>query len=177
MIGNASARGPTLPAMAPFARLPVGLRRRVYRLAYALAVRLLVRLRARSTHGVKCVLTDGDRVLLVRHTYGQPRVGAAGRRDQAPESRRCTPPGARCTRSSASTSTTGPSLGEVTGRVQHRRDTLHCFHAEIDKPALTLDLGELAAARWFALGELPADLGELRPPDPGAPASGAPGDH
>ena len=52
--------------------LPVLVRRVGYRFAYAgLRVYWFV-LRPRST-GIKCVLTDGDRVLLVRHTYG-PRA-------------------------------------------------------------------------------------------------------
>ncbi len=29
-----------------------------------------------------------------------------------------------------------------------------------ENPVLTLDLGELASARWFARHELPADIGE-----------------
>ena len=57
--------------MAQFARLPVGLRRRAYRLAYALLC-VYWFVRRPECHGVKCVLTDGALVLLVRHTYGPP---------------------------------------------------------------------------------------------------------
>ncbi len=44
------------------------------------------------------------------------------------------------------------------GSVHHRRDTIHCFRAELDTPELTLDLGELQAASWFDRSDLPPNL-------------------
>ena len=50
--------------------IPVALRRQGYRTAHRL-LRIWWFVRRPAMHGVKCVLTDGERVLLVRHTYGQ----------------------------------------------------------------------------------------------------------
>src|SRR5436305_8710278 len=50
-------------------KLPVPVRRLAYQGGYA-GLRLYWLLTGPSTSGVKCVLTEGERVLLVRHTYG-----------------------------------------------------------------------------------------------------------
>jgi len=144
--------------VALFAQLPVALRRRVYRLAYAV-LSVYWFLTRPSTHGVKCVLTDGERVLLVRHTYGRPEWELPGGAIKSGED-----PGEAARREmheelGVAIDNWG-SLGEVAGRARHRRDTLHCFHAEIDDPALTLELGELYTAHWFPRADLPADIGQ-----------------
>ena len=82
---------------------------RVRRLAYRIAAQLLRVLRPLvpiDWGGVKCVLTDGYRVLLVRHTYGSRLWDLPGGAVTA-VSDRSTPLGGRCARSSALRSTTG----------------------------------------------------------------------
>jgi 8-oxo-dGTP pyrophosphatase MutT (NUDIX family) len=148
--------------VAPFARLPVPIRRRLYRLAYALLC-VYWFIRRPSAHGVKCVLTDGGRVLLVVHTYGEAvweLPGGAIRSGEAPlhAAQR------EMEEELGIEFADWRSLGEVAGRAQHRHDTLHCFHAEVHEPALRLDLGELEVARWFAFGELPPHLGRYVDP-------------
>lgn len=131
------------------------------RLAYRLAHRLLRVwwfLRRPEIEGVKCVITDGDRVLLVRHTYGRREWDlpggaikrgesalAAARREIEEEL------GVRIER--------WRPLGALRASPYHSRDTLHCFQGELGGGALRLDEVELAAARWFARTELPRDLG------------------
>jgi hypothetical protein len=44
----------------------------------------------------------------------------------------------------------------VRALVDHRRDTLHCFTAELGGLDLQVDPVEIAAARWFPRGRLPA---------------------
>ena len=136
--------------------LPVPVRRAVYRTAYqVLQVVWLVR-RPRM-HGVKCLITDGDRVLLVRHTYGTRwwdlpgggiRAGesplAAARREMEEELGLRDLPWCE--------------IGELSEILHHRRDTLHCFHVELDDPLLRVDRGEIAVANWFPRAELPYDL-------------------
>jgi 8-oxo-dGTP pyrophosphatase MutT (NUDIX family) len=149
-------------SVAPFSWVPLGLRRRGYRVAYAFLCAYWF-VRRPESQGVKCVLTDGDRVLLVRHTYGrrtwdlpggaiksgeQPR--AAAQREMHEEL------GVRIDDWTA--------IGEVAGRQQHRHDTLHCFQAELDNRPVKLDLGELEVARWFAWDELPVDRGDYVDP-------------
>jgi 8-oxo-dGTP pyrophosphatase MutT (NUDIX family) len=145
------------PTMDQFARLPVGVRRLAYRMAYAgLCAYWFIR-RPRS-EGVKCVITDGDHVLLVRHTYGRPDWELPGGAIKSSEE----PIGAARREMSEELGVAiddWTALGEVHARQQHRRDTLHCFHAELHQPAFTIDLGELYEARWFPRSRLPAAIG------------------
>ena len=158
MIGNAAYAG----VVAVFAQLPVGLRRGAYRLAYALLSAYWF-VRQPHTHGVKCVLTDGENVLLVRHTYGPDKwelPGGAIKSAEAPvnAARR------EMEEELGVAIDNWTSLGEVAGRDRHRRDTLHCFHAELHNPRFTLDLGELYTAEWFNRTSLPPRLGRyVRP--------------
>jgi 8-oxo-dGTP pyrophosphatase MutT (NUDIX family) len=142
-------------------QLPVALRRLGYRGAHRL-LRGWWFIRRPTLAGVKCVLTDGDRVLLVRHTYGRrhwdfpggtPRRGedplSAARREMEEEL------GVRIDRLRL--------VGELRASPYHAHDTLHCFHAELSAPVLIIDRGELAAAHWFPVAQLPRDINRYVP--------------
>ncbi|HEX3978555.1 MAG TPA: NUDIX domain-containing protein [Solirubrobacteraceae bacterium] len=107
--------------------------------------------------GVKCLITCRDRVLLVRHTYGNRAwdiPGGAIKRGELP-------PAAARREMGEELGLNGVEwidIGEIRGNVSHRRDTIHCFRAEMCEPSLTMDRGELAAVDWFARGALPEDL-------------------
>jgi 8-oxo-dGTP pyrophosphatase MutT (NUDIX family) len=137
---------------------PVPLRRLFYRAAYTL-LRVWWLVGRPRVEGVKFLLTDGDRVLLVRHTYGHSVwdiPGGSIKRREAPlaAARR------EAHEELGLAVEHWTALGEVSGRMNHRRDTLHCFQAELREPRLRIDRGELAAASWFARSELPAALSE-----------------
>jgi 8-oxo-dGTP pyrophosphatase MutT (NUDIX family) len=153
LVGNHSHRS----AYAASMLLPSALRRPLYRCAYAL-LRVYWFLARPAVAGVKAVLTDGPLVLLVRHTYGPGSwdfPGGAIKRRELPVSavRR------EMAEELGVTIEDWRALGEIKGRMNHRRDTLHCFRAELSGPALTPDAGELAAAQWFPSDQLPAKLG------------------
>jgi 8-oxo-dGTP pyrophosphatase MutT (NUDIX family) len=143
--------------MEQFARLPVGLRRGLYRLAYAVLSAYWFFRRPHS-HGVKCVLTDGGHILLVRHTYGRPDWELPGG-SMKPGEQPMTAARREMHEELGVAIDGWTSLGEVHGRMQYRHDTLHCFQAELHDPALTLDLGELYEARWFPRTNLPNPIG------------------
>jgi 8-oxo-dGTP pyrophosphatase MutT (NUDIX family) len=138
-------------------QVPVPIRRQGYRVAHRL-LRSWWFVARPHVRGVKCVLTDGDRVLLVRHTYGRtewdlPGGGihrgeepAAAARREMQEELGVEIDGLR-------------PLGEISLRAYRARDRIHCFHAEIGPAELTIDEGELAAASWFARDELPKGVG------------------
>lgn len=133
---------------------------RARRLGYRLAYRLLqvfwfiVR---PDVQGVKCLLTDGSRVLLVRHTYGRPTWDVPGGSIKRRES-----PLAAARREMAEElgidNVAWTEIGQLRGRVNHRRDTIHCYRAELASPRLTLDPGELETAQWFERTALPDDV-------------------
>ena len=132
------------------------LRRLGYRTAYRVLQVFWFVVRP-SKHGVKCLVTCRDRVLLVRHTYGDRAwdiPGGAIKRAEQP----LTAAGREMSEELGLNGVQWVPIGEVRGRVNHRRDTIHCFRAEICEPALTIDRGELAAVDWFARTALPDDL-------------------
>ena len=131
----------------------IPLQRAGYRVAFRL-LQLRWRLLRPRLEAVKCVITDGDRVLLVRHTYG-PRAwdlpGGASRRGEAP---------AETARREMAEELGLPPLpwvplGELRGRMFGRHDLVHVFGVEVDDPPLRVDPVELATAAWFHRDRLP----------------------
>ena len=137
-------------------------RRVAYRAGYQV-LRLVWLVRRPAISGVKCVLTDGDNVLLVRHTYGRPQWDLPGGRIERSE-----PPLDTARREMAEELGVRVAdwnqLGEFQMTTDHRRDTVHLFHAELHAQPVTIDRGELSVARWFRRGELPVDLAPHVPP-------------
>jgi 8-oxo-dGTP pyrophosphatase MutT (NUDIX family) len=138
-------------------RLPVTLRRLAYRAAYR-GLQLVWVVRPPSKRGVKCVLTDRDQVLLVRHTYGHRKwdlPGGSPKRHEAPlrAARR------EMREELAIDVVEFTALGELPGNRGGRRAPVYCFQAEIGAPVITIDRGELATARWFPRTKLPPELG------------------
>jgi ADP-ribose pyrophosphatase YjhB (NUDIX family) len=129
----------------------------VYRIAYLGLVvsRALMPHRAR---GVKCLLTRGDELLLVRHTYG-PRVwhvpGGGMRRGESPLA--------------AASREMREELGledlpwrelpSQTLRIRRGTIVLHRFTAEVGARRLRPRAAEIAGAQWFSARRLPASMG------------------
>lgn len=146
--------GHTLPRV----RLPVPLLRLGYRSAYA-AMRAWWFVRRPKLDGVKCVLTDGVCVLLVRHTYGNrdwDLPGGSLKHGEIPvdAARR------EVQEELGVQVEDWIPLGQVLTTMHHRRDTMHCFQAELHDSAITMDRGELSAVEWFPRRALPSDLGD-----------------
>ena len=108
--------------------------------------------------GVKCVLTNGDEVLLVRHTYGDREWDLPGGRIRRDEPAVNTARREMHEELGVLIDDWAP-LGEVSGTVDHRRDRMQCFQAEMRDARLEIDLGELAVVDWFPPRGLPDDLG------------------
>jgi 8-oxo-dGTP pyrophosphatase MutT (NUDIX family) len=143
--------------MALAMRLPVGIRRWGYRFAYHI-LRVYWFIRRPQANGIKCVLTRGDGVLLVRHSYGRPEWEIPGGKIKARE--QAGTAAAREMREELGVAIDDwRPLGLLTGRAEHRHDRLHCFQAELDSRTLTVDRGEIAAVAWFPRRSLPPELG------------------
>ena len=132
------------------------LRRLGYRIAYR-GLQAFWFVARPPKQGVKCLITCHDRVLLVRHTYGNRAwdvPGGAMKRGEPPLS-------AASREMDEELGLAGiewRAIGELHGNADHRQDTIHCFRAEMCEPSLTIDRGELAAVKWFARDALPEDL-------------------
>lgn len=137
--------------------VPVTLRRAVLRAGYrVLSVWWFVC--RPTTHGVKLVLWSGDRVLFVRHTYGDRSIwelpgGGRKRGESSADAAR------REAREELGLDLgTWAALGEIISR--HRATAvLACFAARYDGTGLTLSPGELAEGRWCPPADPPHPLG------------------
>jgi 8-oxo-dGTP pyrophosphatase MutT (NUDIX family) len=133
---------------------------RFYRVAYQLA-RVYWFIAQPKKRGVKCLITRGDEVLLVRHTYGDRRAwdlpGGAIKRHEAPleTARRET-----LEELGLSISDWSP-LGDFFSKYEHRKDTMYCFHAVVGDVTPVADRIEIAQARWFPVAALPPDTGRF----------------
>jgi 8-oxo-dGTP pyrophosphatase MutT (NUDIX family) len=137
--------------------LPIPLLRLGYRTAYT-GLRVYWFVARPDVHGVKCVLTNGHRVLLVRHSYGPPTWELPGG-----SIKRSEPPLTAARREMAEelgvTIDDWKPLGELRGRMHYRHDILHCFQSELGDAPLELDPGEIVVAEWFSPDGLPPDAG------------------
>jgi 8-oxo-dGTP diphosphatase len=137
-------------------RLSVRARRAAIRLAYVGLRTYWFLVRPRIV-GVKCVLADGEDVLLVRHTYGNRAwdlPGGTVRRREAPRdaARR------EMHEELGRRIDDWTSLGELFVRTNHHDDNLHLFLTRVSDREVELDLGELSEAGWFSRDALPTDI-------------------
>ena len=139
---------------------------RVRRLAYRIAAQLLRILRPLvpiDWGGVKCVLTDGDRVLLVRHTYGSRQWDLPGggrhRGERSIEAAR-----REMHEELGLAIDDWRALGQLRARIERHRQTIDVYGAELSSPTLELDLGEIAVAAWFERDRLPLNTARFVAP-------------
>jgi len=129
-----------------------------YRVAY-LALTAYWRVWHPHGRGAQLVLVDGDRVILVRHTYRAPSTwmlpGGGVRRGEA----------FRAAAVREADEELGLSLHDLTLLLsytvyrEHKHDELTVFLAEVPRAEdVVVDRAELAEARWWPLDGLPGSL-------------------
>jgi 8-oxo-dGTP pyrophosphatase MutT (NUDIX family) len=112
-----------------------------------------------DTLGVKCVVRDGDRVLFVRHTYGDRgawELPGGGRRSREPPADAIR----REMREELGIELVGlRALGQVEVEGLNKRTRMDCFEAGTGGALLRLAEAELAEARWAPVHAPPRPLG------------------
>jgi 8-oxo-dGTP pyrophosphatase MutT (NUDIX family) len=124
--------------------------------------------------GVKAVLTRGDRILLVRHTYGDRRRwelpgGGVKRREEPRDA------ASREVREELGLEVSDwTPLGDLFERIDRKRDRLWCFSAALgEEHDVEVDAAEIGSAEWFPRSDLPERsakyVARIVALDPGAP--------
>lgn len=137
----------------------VAVLRRVYRVAWR-GVQLRAQVWPRRGRGVKCLITHGEEVLLVRHSYGKRDTwyvpGGAARRGEAMMH-------AAERELEEELGVRGLPLADMASmdmRLERIAVRILCVHAELpDRAQIRVDPVEIAEARWFARDALPTPRG------------------
>lgn len=113
-----------------------------------------------SSRGVKCLVVNKGRILLVRHTYGPSLLTTVGggikRNESAYDAvlREVKEEAglqlARCTK-----------IGDVQWHEEYKNDHVQVFVAESIEEELVIDKSEIVEANWYGLDNLPADTSDL----------------
>jgi ADP-ribose pyrophosphatase YjhB (NUDIX family) len=114
-----------------------------------------------ETHGVKCVIECGGKILMLRRTLGNAKwvfPGGAIKTDENMESavtrEVMEDVGLRLKDINL--------LGSFTQTILHRRETLHCFSAKVlSQSQVKIDEGRIKEAKWFLADCLPQPLTEV----------------
>jgi NADH pyrophosphatase NudC (nudix superfamily) len=113
-----------------------------------------------TTQGVRCLITNEDKVLLIKHTYGsilKTTVGGGVKKGETLEQAVIR----------EVKEETGINLNDVmmVGVVMHKEefknDTINVFIAETETTDLILDRSEILEADWYPLSNLPNDTSPL----------------
>lgn len=136
--------------------VPDAVGRLAYRCAYV-ALRVWSRVAHPHTRGVKCMVVDGDAILLVRHSYGPGRWDLPGG-----FCRRGEPFEAAARRELEEELGVGERaeivlVGELRRRFQGRHETLQAFRVGCGGRDLASQTFELAEIGWFTRDRLPPD--------------------
>jgi 8-oxo-dGTP pyrophosphatase MutT (NUDIX family) len=137
----------------------VALLRRLYRVAWR-GVQLRAQVWPRRGRGVKCLITHGGEVLLVRHSYGKRDTwyvpGGAARRGEPMMQ-------AAARELEEELGVRGLPLVDMASMdMRLERIAVHilCVHAELPDPTqIRVDPVEIAEVRWFAMDALPIPRG------------------
>jgi ADP-ribose pyrophosphatase YjhB (NUDIX family) len=133
---------------------PTGL---LYKLLLYPLLRLYWRVLQPEVLGVRCLVEYEGKVLLIRNPYGSMKwelPGGGVRRGERPEEA-----ARREVREEVGVSLSELlALGRYTGTEYYDKDTVVCFYARAESPALTPRRAEVYEEGWFEWGRLPEPL-------------------
>jgi 8-oxo-dGTP diphosphatase len=108
-----------------------------------------------KTQGVTCLISSGDELLLVRHTYGRSAWTLSGGGLKKNESKEDAVK--REVREELGLNITPEYIGEFTHNAEYKIDTVFCFVARVEKRDPEIDHREIKEAKWWNINSLPKD--------------------
>jgi ADP-ribose pyrophosphatase YjhB (NUDIX family) len=108
-----------------------------------------------KTQGVTCLISSGDELLLVRHTYGRSAWTLSGGGFKKNESKEEAV--TREVKEELGLNITPEYIGEFTHNAEHKIDTVFCFVARVEKKEPKIDRREIKEAKWWNINDLPQD--------------------
>lgn len=131
----------------------------IYKVGYPIA-RVVWFFTRPTTHGVRCLLVNNGKVLLITHTYGSVLKTTVG----GGINKRETPQEAVLREVREETGIvlhSATEVGTVLYTKEYKIDTIHVFIAETKTTELTLDRSEIKEAAWYPLDTIPTDVSPL----------------
>lgn len=107
-----------------------------------------------ETSGVKCLVEQDGRFLMIRNTYGEKHwtlPGGGIKKGESPEHAVL-----REVKEEVGISLNSvKKLSEYQSNKEYKLDTIHCFYAKTTNTELSIDNGEILEAAWFSLESMP----------------------
>ncbi len=108
-----------------------------------------------KSRGVKCVITFGEEILLIRNTYGGRHwtfSGGGAKRVETPEEAV-----KREVMEEVGLAIEKPKpIGNLDWGYEGKKDVIYCFAAEVNSKNFKIDTTEILEAKWFKIAEVPA---------------------
>ena len=113
-----------------------------------------------TTQGVRCLIINDGKVLLIRHTYGSVlRTTVGGGVNKGEEIEQAV---LREIKEETGIILNGATkVGVVLYTKEFKNDTIHVFIAETKTTQLVLDRSEILEADWYLLNDMPTDTSPL----------------
>ncbi len=112
------------------------------------------------TEGVRCIVLNGDKVLLIQHTYGsttRTTVGGGIHKGESVEEAVLR----EVMEEVGIKLTEAKKVGEVFYEKEFKKDTIHVFVAETSETILDISSAEILTAEWHSLNNIPNDTSPL----------------
>lgn len=107
-----------------------------------------------KTTGVKCLIENGGKFLMIRNTYGRKHwtlPGGGIKKNEAPEKAAQR----EAFEEVGITLEMLTPIGQYFNTRQYKRDTVHCFYIETQSNHFKIDNDEVLEAAWFSIADIP----------------------
>ncbi|OGY61157.1 MAG: hypothetical protein A3F99_00085 [Candidatus Colwellbacteria bacterium RIFCSPLOWO2_12_FULL_43_11] len=108
-----------------------------------------------KTSGVKCLIEQNGKFLMIRNTYGEKHwtlPGGGIKKGESPERAALR----EVEEEVGILLSSVRKIGEYRSNREYKADTIHCFYATANSPKISIDKGEILEAAWFTPQTIPS---------------------